>query len=374
MGFCGTVLGGWLCDVVPMKLLMSSCVVVSLVSLFALPHVAVHWGLDALLVDFTLLGLSGAALVCSSTTALCWAFPGKQAGPIFSGCAGAFGITSALLPAALWPWPVHGNVDAEYGFAAVCALPTLALLLLTELPVKPDRKNLISDANCTDTNDRCVWPLATAACCAQMLLQGANSALLVWLVSFGQLQLHLGSDAKWLISVLQGAVTLGALAAMRYQQGFELLNLACVQLFLVVVGCALWLVSAGSEFHGAHTFAAVAWYGFVGGPTLSYSSALFNQYTTPSGKQMSLINLGSNCGAGLAPFLAGLLMERFGAIALVCTVLTCNVLVFGGMLALRLYISRFHRHLHKVAIAHKGFGEPASGDLAETLLLSGQEA
>eukprot|EP00927_Polykrikos_kofoidii_P081167 TRINITY_DN78334_c0_g1_i1.p1 TRINITY_DN78334_c0_g1~~TRINITY_DN78334_c0_g1_i1.p1 ORF type:complete len:460 (-),score=68.42 TRINITY_DN78334_c0_g1_i1:67-1404(-) len=334
----GTLLGGLLCDFVPIKLMMSCCIILSSLTLASIPLVAL-WGLWPLIVCFGVLGIVGAALVCSATTAACWAFPGKRVGPVLSGCAAAYGISSSILPCLL---PLlRGSVSLQFAASGACALPALVLVFASSAPEKPVQ---IGGNGCNGSGGHRSsrhpagdWAMACLAAFAQLLLQGTNASLIVWLVSFGKMEVNMGDAADVLVSVLQGGVTIGSLVAMRYQRHFNLLDLACLQLALVTTGAGAWFTQSSSAIAA---FVAVTWYGVIGGSTLGYCSALYNQYTTPSGAQLSLVNLGSNCGSGLGPFVTGVVMKRYGPLALVATVFVGSGLVLVGMVIVQLIVRR----------------------------------
>merc|ERR1712048_744785 len=96
------------------------------------------------------------------------------------------------------------------------------------------------------------------------------------------------------------------------------------QLGLTCVGVSVW-----SNFETSHSACALAvvWYGFVAGPTLSYCSSLFNHYTKPSGSQLAVINLGSNLGNSVGPFVCGNLIHTYGTMVLVEFVFATNFAV-----------------------------------------------
>eukprot|EP00929_Paragymnodinium_shiwhaense_P099239 TRINITY_DN60826_c0_g1_i2.p1 TRINITY_DN60826_c0_g1~~TRINITY_DN60826_c0_g1_i2.p1 ORF type:complete len:423 (-),score=32.41 TRINITY_DN60826_c0_g1_i2:36-1304(-) len=338
----GTLAGGWLCDVCPMKTLMSTFFVISAGALVMVPWAAER-GLTALVCNFAIIGFVGSGLVCCATTAACWAFPRERVGPVLSGCSASFGITSAALP--LLFYPLQNNVRVSYLASAICVLPALMLLCISSAPVKPPTAGFARQHTDGSVNVCLDWTLAVLAGTAQLVLQGSNASMLVWLVPFGQTHLGMGEDAAFLVSAMQGSATLGSLAAMSYQKRFKLLDLACLQLALVTVSAFVWAFAFAQSVQAA--VLSVMCYGALGGSTLGYCSALFNQYTTPSGMQLSLISLGSNVGAGLAPFLAGLVMERFGQQALLWLLAIGNGIVFIGMAALRLRLlwkESWHRH------------------------------
>merc|ERR1711879_1002549 len=190
--------------------------------------------------------------------------------------------TSTLLPLLLAP--VRGSANLEYFVAAACGVPALMLLFVFEAPEKRQAEAPASgsDASAANSGSLGVWLLAVIACMAQALLQGSNSALIQYLVTFGQRQIHLPrNSASMLVTLLQGGVMCGSLLAARFQAQFSLLNLACVQLFLVCSLVASWIAHAHVS---KLAFVVVALYGVVSGPTLGYNNALFNTYTKPTGK------------------------------------------------------------------------------------------
>lgn len=335
----GTLLGGWLCDhgdVLPLKITMSLCIVASSLTVAAAPLLATYVGLEALMADFAALGFSGSALVCCAVSAACWAFPGEEAAPVLQGCQCAFGISSAILPIVLLPLRVNGV--AEYGAVSLGAAPALLLLCLSSSPEKPVGGKRGS-ARASGVSACFCWFVAVLLAMAQFLLQGTNSSLIAYLVLFGTESAFMSdNDARFLVTVLQGASTAGSLLAMRYQAEFALLDLVCIQLAVAVAGIAAWVAmpcTAGATLIG------VGFIGFVVGPTLSYCSALFNQYTTPSGNQLAVINLGSNLGATIAPFLVGALLDRYGTSSLPLSVLSAIALVLLGMTCAKAFSMRF---------------------------------
>merc|ERR1712038_1224431 len=148
------------------------------------------------------------------------------------------------------------------------------LLLISEAPMKPDiasrrsSKTGFKPGMATAIHE---WLLVLVTAVAQLLLQGANASLVQWLAAFGALKLSNAEVAPMLVTVFQASVTLGNLAAAQYQQWFQLWNLAIIQIALVAVGAALWWPLA---YLTKASFVAVAWYGLVGGPTVTYFNTL----------------------------------------------------------------------------------------------------
>mmetsp|Transcript_53259 Transcript_53259/g.102944 ORF Transcript_53259/g.102944 Transcript_53259/m.102944 type:complete len:414 (-) Transcript_53259:2-1243(-) len=330
--FCGTLTGGWLCDRVPLKPVMFMFILLSAMGLLLVP-VAACSSLNLLMADFFLIGFSGAALVCCSVTSACWAFPGAEAGPVLTGFAGAYGLSSAILPLLVSETLASGVIE-KYVFVACAALPALILVAVSQPPAKPRDDVCCSAASRVSAKQLGSWPLVFAAGFAQLLLQGASASLMNWCVTFARLQFDMVSvTAGLLVSLLQTMVTISSLFASMYQSRFNLLDLAIVQLAMstaLMIGWWTFCLQRESIFF------VVGIYGFVAGPTVSYSTGLLNQYTTPNGAQMSVISLGSNIGTSLAPFLCGSLMKTWGPMALIVTVLVCNALVLAAMILVKL--------------------------------------
>jgi len=342
--FCGTLIGGWLIDRVPMKSVFLIFILLSATGLFLVP-VAAWSNIKLLMVDFSMIGLSGSALVCCSVTVACWAFPGKEAGPVLSGFAAAYGLSSAALP--LLVEPLEVGVTAKYAFVSCAAFPALILVAISQPPSKPPGTVCCSTASRDSTKQCRSWPLVFAAGFAQFLLQGASASLMNWSVTFARLQLNMAFEtAGFLVSVLQITVTASSFVAMLYQSHFNLLDLAIVQLAMSTSLIFGWWTICS---HKEAIFLVVGLYGFVAGPTVSYSSGLLNQYTTPSGAQLSVISLGSNIGTSLAPFVCGALMKTWGPSALIVTVLVCNALVLAATCLAKLVELQHNRSSERLA-------------------------
>lgn len=317
----GTMLGGWLCDVCPIKLAMSCCIGSSALSVIAVPFSASTGNAWILSANFFLLGCVGSALVSFTVSAACWSFPGKEVGPVLATCNGAFGMTSAALPLVFKLLHLQGFAVVEYSFVAVCSLPPLAFLLASQAPTRPVERSFEKEEEEEpgDSPSKAVrqWMAVIAAALAQFLFSGANSALLSWIVSYSANELHDRSMAPLLVSLLQGSLMLGSFSASRYQQYFALWDLARGQVLAVLFGLLLWLPFTDSVIA---TVLALAWYGLAGGPLVTYCSTLLNQHCSPSGVQLAVINVGGNFGASAGPFIVGILMIQSGPTALPCTV------------------------------------------------------
>ncbi|CAE7535427.1 unnamed protein product [Symbiodinium pilosum] len=349
----GTMLGGWLCDVCPIKIAMCCCIGSSALSVVAVPFAAATGSLHILSGNFFLLGCCGSALVSFTVSAACWSFPGKEVGPILALCNGAFGMTSAALPLAFKVLHMQGQPVAEYSFVAVCAAPPLAFLAASQAPQRPVEKSaeFESDDSCED--DAGMWSAATkrwiavlAAAVAQFVFSGANSALLGWIVSYADGELHDLEVAPVLVSLLQGSLMLGSFGASRYQQYFALWDLARAQVFLVLLGLLAWLPFTSSV---PATVLALTWYGLAGGPLVTYCSTLLNQHCSPTGFQLAVINVGGNFGASAGPFLVGMLMIRLGPQALPCAVAASFCMALLGFAAASLPRFKLMRSNSKTA-------------------------
>ncbi|CAK9116931.1 unnamed protein product [Durusdinium trenchii] len=319
----GTMLGGWLCDVCPIKVAMSCCIGSSALSVLSVPFAAATGNAWILSANFFLLGCVGSALVSFTVSAACWSFPGKEVGPVLATCNGAFGMTSAALPLIFKLLHWQGKAVVEYSFVAACSLPPLAFLLASQAPTRPVEKSL-EEIESEGDQDAALhrvriqqWVAVIAAAVAQFLFSGANSALLSWIVLYSADELEDRSVAPFLVSLLQSSLMLGSFGASRYQRYFALWNLARFQVFAVLSGLLLWLPFTKSIFA---TVCALAWYGLAGGPLVTYCSTLLNQHCSPSGLQLAVINVGGNFGASAGPFIVGILMIKSGPSALPLTV------------------------------------------------------
>ncbi|CAJ1450866.1 unnamed protein product [Effrenium voratum] len=316
----GTMLGGWLCDMCPIKVAMSCCIFCSCLSVAAVPFAAATGSHLILSFNFFLLGCCGSALVSFTVSAACWSFPGKEVGPVLAACNGAFGMTSAALPMVFKALQLEGHAVVEYSFVSFCALPSLALLLASQAPTRPvDRLSEISDLSHEEDPRQVLWKwfAVLAAAVAQFLFSGANAALLSWIVSYSASELQDPGVAPLLVSILQGSLMVGSFSASKYQAHFALWDLARWQVLAVLAGLVWWLPFSNST---AATKLALAWYGLAGGPLVTYCSTLLNQHCSPSGVQLAVINVGGNFGASAGPFIVGMLMIKSGPRALPCSV------------------------------------------------------
>lgn len=303
----GTLLGGWLCDKVQLKPLMCSCIVLSALSIALMPLVADR-GCGGVILAFGLLGVSGSALVCCAYTTASWAFPAEQVGPINAGMAASYGIGCVMLPLLLYE---AQGIQVKYVVAALCAVPAIALLVYSSALPQRTTKATMSSAK-SDGQGSGILVLACIAGTAQFVVQGANAALINWLVTFGTMHLDVSpGGSSMLVSVMQGGVAIGTMASRTMMLHMDLLDLACIHMALAVAGIGVWIAVADSV---AGTYLAMAWYGLIAGPTLSFPASLFNMYTAPSGFQLSLISLGANLGTSVAPFVVGALFQVFVAV------------------------------------------------------------
>jgi MFS family permease len=326
----GTLVGGWMVDRLPIKQVIVFFVVMSAATLGALvPNMP---GARSLAAAFFLVGLSGSALVVCATTSACWAFPGASVGPVMSRASASFGVSSAALP--LIMHPLSASLRLQYGVCAACSLPALLLLSASNAPARPiapprpppssaavDEEKRSHGAR----RSRRGLALALAAALVQVLLQGGLSSLMGWIVSFGRIHYWYEADrASVLMSVLQGASTVGCMLAAEFQRRVDLLLLLPAQLAVATAGMLVCIAWADSSVAG---FAAIAWYGFFAGPTVGYCSSLLNTYATLTGIKMSIVSLGINAGANLVPWAVGCLMSSLGPLALVGSICAANIVL-----------------------------------------------
>lgn len=328
----GTLLGGWLCDRFPMKVVMSVCIVWASLGSAMVPMVA-RAGTQLLSAYWGLISLATSALASSTVTAACSAFPGAQVAPVLSGCAMSIALAAAVLPLLLWPW--RGDAVAEYSVVACCGFPVLAIVQISAFPARRSQHSVSAGgepkASASGKHKRIKdWLVAYLAGAAQLVIQGSNTALVQWLTYFAKHELHEQKGATLLVTTFQSAVTAGCFLAACYQPYFVLWGLARGQFALVVAGLVAWAQCADTL---ATAMLATVWYGFVGGPTLTCCSALYNQYTEPTASQLAIISLGSNLGANLGPAAMGYAMKKYGASVLPVALLATNGLVLVGFLS-----------------------------------------
>lgn len=343
----GTLLGGVLCDRLPIKQVVGGFIGLSAAAVASVPLATTCTALTAV---FFVVGLAGSALVVCTSTSACWAFPGGDVGPVFSRAAAAFGISAATLPFLLAP--VRTSLPAQYLLVSAAAAPALALLWVSEAPLRPmaspppgARGARGRAAGAAPAGGAHLAPrrasgsraiaLAIAIACAQALLQGSIAGLTGWVVSFGTLEWSQGRHAPMLMSAFQGASTVGCLVVAHFQHRFDLLRLTSAHLVLAVGSVVLWLTTLESVIAG---YVAIACYGFFAAPAVGFCSALYSSHAVPSGVAMSILSLGINAGANFAPWAIGLLMSRHGPVALVYGLLAPNAalaVLFCALLALR---------------------------------------
>ncbi|KAG8457087.1 hypothetical protein KFE25_009847 [Diacronema lutheri] len=354
----GTLVSGWMLDRFPVKRVVTLFSVSSALFLAAVPAART---VPALVCLFFAVGLSGSALVVCATTSACWAFPGASVGPVMSAAAASFGVSSALLPLLLRPFAA--SLRAQYTLSSGCAIPALLLLALSTAPTRPPRLSALPrgvvEAGGLEGGPGRPPPAGAAAelgcaphggsggCCrcrrstaltlsagvVQVLLQGGLSSLMGWIVSFGRMHWDEADSASALISALQGASTVGCVAAAHFQKRCDLLVLLPAQLAVATAGmlAAIALTSSGSA-----GFVAIGWYGFFAGPTVAYCSSLLNTHVRLTGFRMGVVSVGINVGANLVPWGVGCLMSAFGPLALVLSICAANTLLvvaLGGAAA-----------------------------------------
>jgi FHS family Na+ dependent glucose MFS transporter 1 len=332
-GTLGTLLGGWLFDWAPGRVVLGAAEMLSATLLFLVPHVPWIGLLMALLV---VKGVAGGVVGIGANTLLLWTHGGK-AGPFLNALHFFFGLGAFLSPFLLGLLITAGGAYWQaYVVLAVFDFVVGASVLLFLRPPLPVRT-----PPADGTASRAAsWYLVVIVLSAMLFLFFYVSAEITfggWIYTYAvTLGLADAAAAAYLTSLFWFAFTLGRLVSIPVA-----IRLAPVQILVAALsGCAVFLgLLIAFPASPAILWLAVAGIGLSMAPVWPSGYTLAVQSIRLTAGVSAVIMLGDSVGGMVMPGLTGLFMERAGAGAMTLLVLAsmaATVLAFLAILAFRM--------------------------------------
>ncbi|MGD0248521.1 MAG: MFS transporter [Candidatus Limnocylindrales bacterium] len=332
-GTLGTLLGGWLFDWAPGRVVLGAAEMLSATLLFLVPHVPWIGVLMALLV---VKGVAGGVVGTGANTLLLWTHGGK-AGPFLNALHFFFGLGAFLSPFLLGLLITAGGAYWQaYVILAVFDFVVGASVLLLLRPPLPVRT-----APADGTASRAVsWYLVAIVLAAMLFLFFYVSSEITfggWIYTYAvTLGLADAAAAAYLTSLFWFAFTIGRLVSIPVA-----IRLAPAQILVAAFsGCALFLgLLISFPASPAVLWLAVAGIGLSMAPVWPSGYTLAVQSIRLTAGVSAVIMLGDSVGGMVMPGLTGLFMERAGARAMTLLVfasMAATVVAFLAILAFRM--------------------------------------
>ena len=305
-GALGTLVGGWVFDWAPGRLVLGVAQIISASLLFFVPHVH-SYGL--LLVLFALRGVNGGMLNTGANTLLLWTHGGK-AGPYVNALHFFWGLGSFVSPFLLGLLLAVGGVYSNaYTLLALFDLAVGVTVLVYLRPPAPSQMQ--SQASAGAKAGLFLAPIVFSAMFFLFFYVSAELTFGGWLYTYAvTLQLADAVRAAYLTSLLWLAFTIGRLIsiplAVRVPAARILLaallgSAACLSLLLIFPASPvlLWI--------------AVPGFGFFMAPIWPSGYTLAAQSVGLTARVSSVILMGDSVGAMVLPGVTGVVMEHAGS-------------------------------------------------------------
>lgn len=350
-GTIGTLLGGWLFDWAPGRVVLGVAEMSSASLLLLMPHVP--W-IGLLLALFVIKGVAGGVVGTGSNTLLLWTHRGK-AGPFLNALHFFFGLGAFLSPFLLGLLITAGGaywhaytILAVFDFAVGVAV-LVYLRPPTAIPDAPD------PAAATSTGLYMV-PIVVAAMLFLFFYVSSELTFGGWLYTYAvTLRLADAAAAAYLTSFFWLAFTVGRLISIAAAIRFSPAQI----LVAALAGCGafLGLLTALSS-SPLVLWVAAAGVGFSMAPIWPSGYTLAVQSIRLTARVSSVIMLGDSVGGMVMPGLTGLFMERTGAAAMTWLVVASVIATFAAFVAIQV----LRRHGAAAMITGAGLRSPQPGD------------
>jgi FHS family Na+ dependent glucose MFS transporter 1 len=328
----GTMLGSWVYDKLPGRLVLTAAQITSGVLMFLAPHVPWFVLLMGL---FVVKGIAGGLINTGANTLMLWTH-GEKASPFISALHFFFGLGAFLSPFLLGLLLGAGGLYWDgYHILALCDLAVGAILILSLRPPAPPQK--AAQAGTAGAGGRFLVPLVLAAMLFLFFYVSAEITFGGWIYTYAvTLGLADVVRAAYLTSIFWLAFTIGRLFSIPAAVRFAPRQIIPVALF----GCAGFL-SLLILFPAAPiaVWIAAAGAGFCMAPLWPSGYTLAGQSVTLTARISGIILLGDSIGGMILPGLTGWIMERAGAPAMAQLVLASLVATFLAFIGI-LYFSK----------------------------------
>ena len=324
----GTLLGGWLFDWAPGRIVLGLAEMLSATLLMLVPHIP--W-LGVLMPVFVVKGVAGGIVLTGANTLLLWTHGGK-AGPFLNALHFFWGLGAFLSPFLLGLLITAGGVYSEaYLILAIFDFSVGAAVLVYLRPPLAVRGEH-ADVATSRAAGRLLIPIVLAAMLFLFFYVSAELTFGGWIYTYAvTLGLADAAAAAYLTSLFWFAFTVGRLVsipvAIRHSPAQILVAAIAgctffMGLLVVFPGSTvvLWVAAGGVGFSMAPMW--------PGGYTLAVQSIRL------TARVSSAILLGDSIGSMVLPGLTGLFMERAGAAAMTFLVLGSIGATFVAFLAI----------------------------------------
>jgi FHS family Na+ dependent glucose MFS transporter 1 len=303
----GTLLGGWILDRAPGRLVLGSAQLVSGSLLLMVPHIGWYWPLLAL---FVAKGVAGGVVGTGANTLLQWVHAGK-AGPFVNALHFFFGLGAFLSPFLLGLLISIGHPYSEaYTLLALFDLSIGAAVLLRLSSPKPPQIQHADSMGAAVARSY-LTPIVVSAMLFLFFYVSAEITFGGWLYTYAvTLGLADAARAAYLTSLFWLAFTVGRLISIPVAVRFSPVHVLVAALIggggflgllvaLPGVPEVLWLSAAGIGLSMAPMWPS------------GYNLAVQSLHLTA--RVGAVIMLGDSIGGMVLPGLTGLFMERAGA-------------------------------------------------------------
>jgi MFS transporter, FHS family, Na+ dependent glucose transporter 1 len=323
----GTLLGGWLFDWAPGRVILGVAQLVSGGMLFFVP--AISW-FPLLMVLFVIKGVGGGVINTGANTLMTW-MHGDKASPFINALHFFFGLGTFIAPFLVGVFLSAGGVYGDvYRLLALFCAAVGGWILLTLAPPPPVRtRETGGQAEKAGFN---LAPIVLSAALFLFFYVGAEITFGGWIYTYA-ITLGLTDTVRgaYLTSAFWLAFTLGRLASIPIATRVQpkhvipaaILGGSAFLLLLIAVHDSqpvLWIAAAGI--------------GFCLAPVWPSGFTLAGQSFRLTSRLSGLILLGDSFGGMLLPWLMGTFIERAGPLImtqLVLGSLLCTMLAYAGM-------------------------------------------
>ena len=332
-GTLGTLLGGWLFDWAPGRVVLGVAEMLSASLLILVPQI--HW-IGVLMALLVVKGVAGGVVATGANTLLLWSHGGK-AGPFLNALHFFFGLGAFLSPFLLGLLLTAGGAYWQaYVVLAVFDFTVGASVLLLLKPPSPLR-TAHADETASGAASRYLVAIVLAAMLFLFFYVSAEITFGGWIYTYAvTLDLADAASAAYLTSLFWFAFTIGRLVSIPVAIRLAPAQILAVAFSGVAVFLGLLIAFPASS---AILWLAVAGIGLTMAPIWPSGYTLAVQSIRLTAGVSAVIMLGDSVGGMVMPGLTGLFMERVGAWAMTSLVLAsmaATVVAFVAILAFRM--------------------------------------
>jgi len=315
----GSFLGGRLYDRVSGHMVMGSCLLIMVVTMFLVPLTSLLW---VLVVIFLVLGMAEGSLDVGGNTLLVWVHR-DNVGPYMNALHFFFGLGAFLSPIIIaWVVLVSGSIAWAYWLLSLLVLPVaIWLFVVSSPPVKILSKNNL------DSVDNLLVVLVAIFL---FLYVGAEVSFGGWIFTYCiTLGLATETTAAFLTSGFWGAFTIGRLVGIPIAVRFRFHTIILVDLMGCVCSLVIILLWSDSMFA---VFIGTLGIGFSMASIFPTTLSLAERRITITGKVIGWFLVGASAGGMTLPLLIGQFFESIGP------QMTMVVLLIDLIIAIGVYV------------------------------------